>query len=309
MPILGGQTLAASKPAITISPFLSEVKFSSSDATKDFDVNITNNSTNTKDFTLSVLDFGSLNESGGVVFAGSNVNKLINKYGLAHWLQLSTNDVSIEPGKTATITATIINNENLQPGGHYTAIVAALTNPDPTRMNEISINQKLSSLILATKVGGEKYDLKLQQIEAKGSLFHLPKSVTLHFNNPGNVHVIPRGTVRIVSPSGKVVSRGVINEDSSYILPETSRQLSVDLTSIGFRSLWPTLYHVEINYRYEGVDQFAHKSQRLYFVNVPGIIGLGFVLYTFVWVVLRNWHRIKLLYKSLLVKIRKVRLK
>ncbi len=268
----------APKPEVTISPFLQEVRFSGNDATKDFDITLTNNSGLEQNFKLSVLDFGSLNDSGGIVFEGSSASSLLKKYGLANWLQLSSKNLTLEPGKSAQIVATIINDITLKPGGHYGAIVASLDSTNDSQPNRVSINQKLSSLILATKVGGEKYDLKLDNVITNGNAFGLPNKVRLVFKNPGNVHVVPRGTVKLVSAGGKVISEGVINEDSSFVLPETDRQLEVKLKGIARGGFWPSVYHVQIDYRYDGIERYAHKDHRIYFSNVPGFIISAVVL-------------------------------
>lgn len=269
------QALAASNTSqISITPFLREVRFSAEDGTKDFDVEIGNDSGKTQHIKLSVLDFGSLNETGGLVFAGSNASSLVKKYGLANWLQLSSSAVDIEAGKSIKIQASIIDDTSLAPGGHYAAIVASLEPTSGTGSNQISVNQKLSSLIFATKLGGEKYDLKLGNIDLTNGRFTLPGFVTLHFYNPGNVHVIPRGTVKILSPSGNVISQGVINEESGYVLPETSKQILVRLKTMAHKDLRTSVYNLQVDYRYDGLDKFARHEQPIYITSVIGLVVL-----------------------------------
>ena len=275
------------KQSVTISPFLQEVRIEAGDATKDFTLSLTNRTGRAQVFRLTALDFGSLNDTGGVVFAGSNASSLIKKYGLASWLTLSSKEVSLDSNKTAKITATIINDTSLSPGGHYGAVVASIDSPDEAT-NRIAINQQLSSLIFATKVGGEKYDLRLSRIEPQGGKFRLPKTVMLHFTNPGNVHVIPRGKVRILAPGGKVISEGVINEDSSFVLPETNRRIPIEMRAVGRAGIWPSVYRVQVDYRYDGIEVYARREQRLYFVNAVGIAlvatalaGVIFAAYTY----------------------------
>ena len=275
------------KQSVTISPFLQEVRIEAGDATKDFTLSLTNRTGSPQVFRLTALDFGSLNDTGGVVFAGSNASSLIKKYGLANWLTLSSKEVPLDSNKTAKITATIINDTSLSPGGHYGAVVASIDSTDDAT-NQIAINQQLSSLIFATKVGGEKYDLKLGRIVPQGGKFRLPKAVVLHFMNPGNVHVIPRGKVRILAAGGKVISEGVINEDSSFVLPETTRQIPVEMRAVGRAGIWPSAYQIQADYRYDGIDVYARKEQRLYFVNavsialiITALAGLVFAVYTY----------------------------
>jgi hypothetical protein len=280
LPLVPSKARAASqKPTITISPFLRDVSFSSSEQTKSFPITITNNSSSEIiSLHLSIIDFGSLNDSGGIVFAGSNLSNIIEKYGLANWLQLSTDSVTLDPGQKTDITATIIDDDTLKPGGHYAAVIATVDKPDPSLSDQISINQKLSTLILAKKIGGEKYNLNLNAITPQNGKMHLPKSVVLNFKNPGNVHIVPRGTVKIISPSGKLISKGIINEESSFVLPETSRQLLVDMKEQSSAGIWPAFYNVQVDYRYDGIAQYAHKEQLLYFVNLPGILLIVFIV-------------------------------
>ncbi len=281
---LTGRTFAATNSSIlTITPFLKEIKFSADEGTKDFEVEIGNDSDKQQSVRLSVLDFGSLNETGGLVFAGSNANDLVKKYGLANWVQLSSSSLTIDAHKSAKIQATIIDDTTLSPGGHYAAIVASLDSGASGVSNQISVNQKLSSLIFATKTGGEKYDLRLDGIDAGNSRFNLPGFVTLHFFNPGNVHVVPRGTVKIFSPNGETVSQGVINEESGYILPETSKQILVRLNQLGHKDLRTSTYKLRVDYRYDGIDTFARRDLPVYITSPLGLVILALLFAALVW--------------------------
>ena len=83
---------------------------------------------------------------------------------------------------------------------------------------------------------------------------------------------MPRGTVKLISPFGTVVSEGIINQDSSFVLPEMSRQLNVEMRQISSTGLWPANYRIQVNYRYDGLDTFARKQQTLFFINIPGVL-------------------------------------
>jgi hypothetical protein len=283
---------AEQKSTITISPFLHEVRFSADEATKDFSIEITNSTNQPHDLSLSVLDFGSLNESGGVVFAGSDASTLVKKYGLATWLQLAQKTLTLKPNQTTDIQGTIINDTTMTPGGHYAAIIASIDSPTGKSGNEININQRLSALILATKVGGEKYDLKLDKISSDGSWLRLPREVSLKFSNPGNVHVVPRGKVIIKTSSGKVIAQGIINLESEYVFPETTRSLMVKLNTTNSSVFWPDTYHIQVDYRYDGIDQFARKDQTLFFFNLSSIV-LVIVSLSLIFLIIKRFLKVK----------------
>ncbi len=297
--LASGAVKAETRPAaIVISPFLQSVSINASEATKSFPVEITNNTKVEQAFSLSAVDFGALDETGGLVFMGANADALVKKYGLASWLQLPVTSLQIQPGKKATITATIVNDNSFTPGGHYAAIVASVDNKSGEISNSIAFKQKLSSLVFATKVGGESYDLSLSSISHDASWRSLPKKVSLLFKNQGNVHVVPRGTVELVDISGRVVSRGIINEASSYVLPERSRRLDVELKSMGKSVSLPGVYQLKAVYRYEGYEEYAEKSVRISYIPWASIailsvivIGLGITVLKFLPHVRRQLRR------------------
>jgi len=257
---------------ITISPFLQSVSIDAAEATKSFTVDLTNNTKNTEVFDMSALDFGTLGETGGLVFAGANAGNLVTKYGLASWLQLDKPTLTVAPGQKGRVTATITNADDLPPGGHYAAIVASVVAGDAGSANPVNVKQKLSSLVFATKTGGEKYDLHLQSISSNASWHSLPNQVTLRFTNNGNVQVIPRGLVELKNPAGQVISRGAINEASNYVLPETTRALTVDLTAIKKALSRPGAYHIVVNYRYDGYQNYATRTAAVKYVPLVLIL-------------------------------------
>ncbi|HZL08244.1 MAG TPA: hypothetical protein VFC50_03560 [Candidatus Dormibacteraeota bacterium] len=281
---------AGSRPLVTIAPFLQQVQVSPADSVKNFNVYLTNSSTATLSFHLSVADFGSLDETGGLVFAGNNASSLTKKYGLSSWLRLGVNDLSLAPGKTATVTATIINDVSLQPGGHYAAIIASVKNQNPAAKNQIDIKQELSALILATKTGGDKYDLHLNNLQYDSSWWSLPGEVSLRFYNPGNVHVVPRGLVKLIAPNGQVVSQGVINDASTFVLPQTYRQIQVDLKSVGHSGWRPGLYHLRVDYRYDGLDRYASKTFTARFLNLSSLLLIVAVIAVIIWLTVKIRH-------------------
>ena len=269
---------------VTITPFLQTVTLPAEEATKSFAVTLTNNAASAQDFTLTTVDFGSLDETGGLVYAGADASKLVKKYGLASWVRLSAERLRIEPGKSQEITATIINDVDLTPGGHYGAIIAEVGSTKDIQDNTIEIKQKISSLIFATKTGGESYKLSLQDFTHNGTLFKLPSRAVLNFYNSGNVHVIPRGSVQVKNAAGEVLLKGVINESSSYVLPETSRQITAELRKTDSRIVLPGKYHVEAVFRYDGYEGFSAKEKTFLYISWAVVAVLALIVCSIVFI-------------------------
>jgi hypothetical protein len=266
---------------ISLSPFLQQITIKPADADKSFTLTLSNHTSSLQELSLKAQDFGSLNDTGGVLLEGSNDNT--RKYGLTSWLTLGTDTVVLPAHQSKDIAVTILNRDSLQPGGHYGAVVASVNSLDKATGNHVAINQQLLSLILVDKVGGEHYDLKLSSIGHDGNWLHLPHTVRLQFQNPGNVHVVPRGTVKLKNPAGKVLAQGLINTESAYILPESYRQMYVPLTSVAKQLPLPGTYRIEVSYRYDGLPNYAVKTQNVGFVDLKlyailAVIGLAAVV-------------------------------
>jgi hypothetical protein len=260
---------AAQQPtnAISLSPFLQNITVQPNESTKTFELELTNRSPNLQEIDLSTHDFGSLNDTGGVLLKGSN-DAYSQRYGLTSWMTLEADTAVLNPGESRQILVSINNRQDLRPGGHYGAVVATVKSLDDTSGNHVVVNQQLLSLVLVDKQGGAHYDLKLASIEQNGNWLHLPYKIKLHFRNPGNVHVTPRGQVLLKNPAGGVVAQGVINSDSAYILPASFRDVYAYLTPTGRNLPLPGIYHVEVDYRYDGLNAVAKKQFAVRFINL-----------------------------------------
>jgi hypothetical protein len=247
---------------------------------------ITNNKSKSQTINISTADFNTLDESGGLVFVGTNPTKLQEKYGLATWLTIPENTVTIAPKQTATITAFVLNQPSMASGGHYGALMLALTDPSTAPgQNKVAVHPIASSLLFVDKVGGDRHVLKLSNVYASHSIFSLPSSLTLRFKNDGNTHLVPRGVVTITDSGGKLISKGVINENSSIILPETYRRFSVPLTKISTPN-HPGKYTMRVDFRFDGYDQFRSYQSRIFLllpsvllIAILAIIAVGFAIY------------------------------
>lgn len=261
--------------AISIEPFLQEVILEPTDASKTFSVMVTNNTASIFRFNVTPVDFGTLNDTGGIFFTGTEAVKLSNKYGLADWIEIEKTDYELLAGEKTKISVTLANRGDLAPGGHYGAIfINSKGSGDPGNTANVALRQSISALILAVKRGGEKYDLGLSSVNTNGGWFKPPTQASLRFKNNGNTHIVPRGIVNLSSGSGQIYSKGVINENSSYILPETHRIFTVDLKNQKNHPFsLVRSYKVEVIYRYDGLDRFATKTITLRLVNWPALLG------------------------------------
>lgn len=270
----GGLLYAEDAPrGITVSPAFQEMTLGQEDTSADFSVSVTNTMEEAVTLRITVFDFGSLDESGGVAFLGAS-NDLEKKYALASWIRPEKDVFMIEPNETKQILVTIENREALSPGGHYGALTFKTEYPVTENRqggNTLSVNQLFSTLVFVKKVGGEIYDLKLSGQEYKGGLMKFQDTVRLRFRNNGNTHVVPRGMAVVSDSFGRKVAKGIINQESGLILPETFRVYPVRLNPLAM-SFIPGRYTMEIAYRYDGKDDFTTTTFSFYHIPWPALL-------------------------------------
>jgi hypothetical protein len=262
--------IAADNGGIYLSPPFEEIEINNEKSEVEFELEIGNNSQTSQVFDLSVVDFGSLDESGGVAFLTTNTDNSQKKYALASWIVLEKSEVIVAFGEKEKVKVTILNKESLSPGGHYGAVLVTYRNEERPEGDKVGINQSMASLIYVQKSGGETKNLILRNVNWKDPLFRVIKKVELRFENNGNVHLVPRGKIEI-SYLGKLVAKGIINEGSAIILPESFRRLEVEIDWFS-KWKWPGIYSVEIDYRFDGNETFKKDKNSFFYVGIEGII-------------------------------------
>jgi hypothetical protein len=254
----------AAETGFSVSPPFQEVVINRNDSYKESEIEIKNNTDSSVVFNISPVDFGSLDNSGGIVFLGSSESGE-RKYSLASWIQIDRNKLILDAHSSQKIKVSIINKDSLSPGGHYGAILVTLDS-DLTQGNNVGIKQSYASLFFVKKTGGEIYSLKINKIDFKHNFLRINKKIKLNFQNDGNVHLVPRGTISVMDPFNRLVLRQSINIDSSIIIPESFRDFNVTLDKVS-SLIWPGKYRLFIDYRFDGQDEV--KNQQINFVFVP----------------------------------------
>lgn len=84
----------------------------------------------------------------------------------------------------------------------------------------------------------------------------------MSFKSTGNVHVVPRGYVTVTDPRGNLVAKGIINPESTLVMPGASRQFVTILQPVN-PSAVKGRYTLTIHYRYDGNSAFATKTMSI----------------------------------------------
>lgn len=266
---------------LALEPVFQNISFSADSTQTDFLVTLTNTTTEALTLRPSVVDFGSLDESGGVAFLGT-VDNLERKYSLASWMRPEKDVIFLDPGEKEELRVFIENRDSLSPGGHYGAVLFQIgADSLSSDENVVSVSQSISMLVFAQKKGGERYDLEFKGAERSKNPLFVPMRVRLRFQNGGNTHVVPRGRVTLSDPLGRVVKKGVINPESSLILPETQRIYATEMQSLAW-VFFPGFYTMIIAHRYDGKENFSLEEVEVFVFpwQSMALLLLGIGLYS-----------------------------
>ncbi|MBU2592167.1 hypothetical protein KKD61_01750 [Patescibacteria group bacterium] len=202
-------------------------------------------------------------------------------YSLASFISLETNHLILTAKEKREFNVAVKNREDLSPGGHYAAIVARLI--DEQQQEDVTrVSPAISCLILLRKTGGEIFNLQLKKLTWPiGSIvFRYPELIKLLFQNEGNIHLIPYGSLTINDFLGRTIYGASINTSSSPILPQSRKYIEANLKKIGF-SLPISINSISINGR-DSLNEIKFDYKKTFVYLNPlfaiGVIVIGSVL-------------------------------
>ncbi len=262
---------------VSVEPFLSDLVFEPGETEKPFTITLSNDSPSDVHFSAFAVDFGSLDISAGTAFLGA-ARDIEQSYDRASWIALESDSVTVPAGGTAELRGRLVNTPDLAPGGHYGSILFDAGNPDVLRSGpaNIALEQRISALVFMKKMGGERYGMEFVSSSMDRDIFGSVRSMRLAFRNMGNVHIVPRGRSDLLDPRGRLVAKGIVNEDSSIVLPGATRDIVVKMRPV--MTAWvPGVYTLRLGYRYDGLEAFETVEERVFVVPpafIAGCIGL-----------------------------------
>ena len=256
---------------LSITPAIEQLVIQPNQSSISFQIRLDNNLKTPVSIQASSLDFKSLNASGGLAFIGSGGSTVDHKYGLANWIDLPADNIVLAPNQGQFVNVQIENRTDLSPGGHYAAILFQVNAASQSGTNQVSANQVVSSLVFVRKVGGEHFGLNLKKPSLPVSWLRLPNNVDLSFTNTGNTQTAPRGTVIFKNMFGTQVGNGIVNPNSSLVLPGSNRVIRTPINVQG-RIFWPGLYSVNTAYQPDDGSAAKITSTKFLYINLPLIL-------------------------------------
>lgn len=279
--VFSQSAIAAEKKdsSIEVQPAYVEVSLNKPDEVQQIEVLFTNHSD--KPITLQIfpIDFKQADDFGAIQMLSSPGSY---SYSLSSFLSLESDTILLDAGQKKQFLVTIKNRDDLSPGGHYAAVVAKVVNEN--KINEPLVSPAVSSLILLRKMGGERFNLSLKDVNWPDSslIFDYPRQINLTFQNEGNIHVFPYGRIDVTDMFGRLIFKGIINTGSFAVFPESRRHIYVDMEKV------EKYLPISINtVRIQGQDSL-HKvnysySEIFIYVNPLLIVIVIFIIVGLVW--------------------------
>jgi hypothetical protein len=203
---------------------------------------------------LTAVNFRPKGEGGQPEFL-SAVSDETGKHTLAEWLSFRETEFTISAEQIYEVPFQIDVPEGVSPGGHFAAIMVG-TQPIMSAADQprISTSQVVTSLLFLRVTGDILESGSIRSFRTTKWLLDKPEATfELRFENTGNIHIQPQGSIVIRNMWGE--ERGVIpvNREALYgnVLPESIRKFNYiwtgewSLADIGYYTAEVTLAYGE----------------------------------------------------------------
>jgi hypothetical protein len=237
-----------------------------------------NNTSLPVELTLSVEDVRELEDRNpvGILDPKEAINY---KYSLSSWVYLDRQTLLLNPGEMNSINATV-NKDKLTPGGHYGTILAEIHQSSNDK-KALKVKGVLASLLFVrASTGSERELAKIPYFGTEGTTFNFPTKYIFRFQNMGNVDLTPYGLVEIVDSRGRVVAKGIVNEDSLITLPEAIRKYEVSVKPLQ-KIILPGRYRANLTLHYGKSKKEIKISTTITTQGTVNVAGLLLALAVF----------------------------
>jgi hypothetical protein len=291
---IGAGAQTEDKVALTITPPLININMNPGEAWPS-SIKVTNNSMKAIKVFPQAIDFKS-GDNGGVEFIFSQNNSTddinaVKKFSLSQWLKISGEQVEIQPNQSVEIPFAIELPADVEPGGHYAAIVIGNKSAGEIQGSGIKISSMVASLILLNVAGDVAEGGRIRQFSTDKNFYENPAvNFTLRFENTGNVHLQPKGEIKIYNMFGSEKGNIQINHNNNFghVLPQSIRKWNFDW-SLPNKISNMGRYKASLILSYGATNKEA-VSQDIYFwvinFKVVGIILGSLLLFIFLIILL-----------------------
>jgi hypothetical protein len=271
--------------SVTITPPLFQLTVGPGESWSS-SVKVVNNNSYPVSYAAQVVDFEAQGETGQGKFVPlieTFANEPKSGDSLGSWIEISKDPITIEAGESAQIQFTVRVPESADPGGHYAAIMIGPSSEDRESGSHMKVSSFVTSLLFVRIKGEVVESGRIREFGTERTLYQRPEAnFVLRFENTGNTHLRPQGSITLYNMYGKERGQVLINEKSNFgnVLPRSIRKFQFSwsgeesLLDIGRYSAVVTLGY--------GENGKQNTSATTYFWVVPLVpvsITLGIALF------------------------------
>ncbi len=248
---------AIAEKGVSVTPSIIKLDLSKSTSTE---ILYENNTNSNIEIRFSASDFTEMEDGWKVKFLDKKDSQNY-KYSLASWIKFDRESVTLGPLETAKVKV-FFEKDRLSQGGHYASILGQIIPLESEKSGSVSVKSILATLVFVS--GGTESAMEQGEVSSftpkRMGDYLFPESYSLRFKNTGNVQLTPHGSVEVRDVFGELVAKGILNEGSLLVLPETIRAFDIKLTVLrAFVS--PGMYNAKIVLRYgEAGDKFLETK-------------------------------------------------
>jgi hypothetical protein len=260
--------------AITVSPYIVNIDLAQDPPEET--LYYTNNSSVPATLSLSAQDFTLLEDSYKLKFLDPKESQNY-QYSLSSWISFENRLVQLNPGEKKGIKI-FIDKDRIPKGSHYATIQAEVIQQNSGK--DIPVKAVLSSLLFVRAATGKEYETgSILDFRPLQDTIEFPNQIRVRFEDSGNVDVIPYGLIQIYDPLGNLIGKGILNQDSNIVLPESIRNFDTNVI-LYQRVLLPGFYTASVSIHYGKTNQKLNASVRFFSQGMFDFvkIGLGLIL-------------------------------
>lgn len=187
----------------------------------DLEVKLFNETQNPLELYSEVTAFGAAGESGDPSY---NFNEPLS--GLSSWVTVEKGPFALAAGERKTIPVKINVPADAEPGGQYAVVFFSTQPPKVEGGQGVAVGTKLGTLLLARVAGNvvEKGSIKEFALGGAKVFNRLPVNFVTRFQNTGNVHLRPAGTISVTNLFGQISGSVDVNPTKGATLPNSVRR-------------------------------------------------------------------------------------
>lgn len=271
-------TATTTAEGITVDPIFQSLDLENQENIQTT-LSISNSTSQPQEVVVYARDIAQEPLTGKLLFIGGFQEEY--PHSLAPYIRFDKDRFVIPAGQTEQLQVTIENRDNLNPGGHYTAVVVEAQIAENT--DKTTIFPGLTTVFFVKKLGGVRIAYNLESLSGFSRFnIQLPQQIETTIHNSGNTHSIPRGVFKITGWNNRLLAQTVFNPDSSVIFPTTKRSM---ITHISFQQT-PLLFEpITLSFSYRDTSESEYHTTTLsgFYIHPLVLVSILIGSVTVIW--------------------------